>query len=295
MSAMEMFLYEDNVSLFLRILSRYVNAEKKNIVKILSIRNSSRDLLKLPLEPFVVSQGELMTNEFGIAYLISTIAGRKADLFGIWEGDRERSLKFLEDYKKEFSNIPKFVENFNNLLQCLTFFNGMHITIVDIYAYSQIIRFMGDLPEQEKNKFTNVLRWVNHLQNLENLREIVSELRLNLAIPFEPLVLLKEEVKQVGKKQAAKEAAAEKAEFNRIQKELRMAKEKEGNCQSEKNTNNPTTETKVETKKEEKKETKKEEKKETKKEENGIKFKLILFIILIFKPKSHKKPQQKKK
>jgi hypothetical protein len=260
MSTMEMFLYEDNKSLFLRILSRYVNAEKKNIVKVLSVRNTTRDLIKLPSEPFLVSQGEILSNEFEIAYLISTIAGRREDLFAIWGSDRKKSIQFLDDFTKEVANLSNFVEKFNKLLELNTFFNGLHITIVDIYAYTQMIRYLVKLPENEKNKFSNVLRWVNHLQNLENLKDIISELRLNLSIPFDTLILVKEEVKQVNKKAAAKEATAEKAEFNRIQKELRLAKEKENGQQ-----NKEKTEEKKEVKKDEKQVVKKDEKQEQKK------------------------------
>ena len=259
---MELFLYDDNKSLFLRFLSNYVNAEKKNIVKILSINNSTRDLLKLPTEPFLVSQGELIYDDIFISHMMSTIAGRGEDLFSIWKGDRKEALNYFQGFKKEFENLPKFIEKLDKLLEVFTFLNATHITILDIYTYSQIIRHIINMPENEKNKFVNIVRWINHLQNLENLKDIVSLLRLNISIPFEPLVLLKEtEEKQIGKKAAAKEAAAEKAEFNRKQKEIRMAQDKEkkevGSVQ-------------VEPKNVEKKEEKKPEKKtEEKLEEKG--------------------------
>jgi len=220
MSKMELFLYDDNKSLFLRLLSNYVNAEKKNIVKILSINNSTRDILKLPIEPFLVSHGELINDDITISHMISTIAGRREDLFSIWNGERKEAVNYFQEFKKEFENLPKFIEKLDKLLEVFTFFNATHITILDIFTYSQIIRHLANMPENEKNKFVNIIRWINHLQNLENLREIISQLRLNISIPFESLILLKDEAeKQVGKKAAAKEAAAEKAEFNRKQKE----------------------------------------------------------------------------
>jgi aminoacyl tRNA synthase complex-interacting multifunctional protein 1 len=279
-SKMELFLYDDDKSLFLRILSHYVNAEKKNIIKIISIKNNTRDLLKLPNEPFLVSNGEMNQNEIEIAYRISTIAGRKEDLFSVWNGDKNQSLNYFNDFKKEFENLPNFIEKLNKLLEVYTFLNEFHITLLDIYTYSQIIRYIVNLADNERNKNVNIIRWINHLQNLENLRDLISELKLNISIPYEPLILLKEEQeKQVNKKAAAKEAAAEKAEFNRKQKELRMAKQKEeGNDTSNTNSNNnnqnntekPKTEQKQKIeekpKTEEKKEIKKEEKKEPKKQ-----------------------------
>lgn len=248
---MELFLYDDHKSLFLRLLTNYINAEKKNIVKILSINNATRDMLKLPTEPFLVCEGKIINSDIEISYKISTLAARREDLFAVWNGDKVQSVNYLNEYKKEFTDMPKFIANLDKLLEVFTFINAVHITLLDIYTYSQIIRYMAAMPENEKNKFTNIIRWINHLQNLENLREIIAELNLNISIPFEPLVLLKEEEKKTENKKAlAKEAAAEKAEFNRKQKEMRAGQNKE--------------EGKDATKKEEKTEEKKVEKKEEK-------------------------------
>jgi len=253
MSNMELFLYDDHKSLFLRLLTNYINAEKKNIVKILSINNATRDMLKLPTEPFLVSEGKIINNEIDISYKISTLAGRREDLFAVWNGEKVHSVNYLNEYKKEFEDMPKFITSLDKLLEVFTFINAVHITLLDIYTYSQIIRHMAAMPENEKNKFTNIIRWINHLQNLENLKQIITELKLNISIPFEPLILLKEEaVKVEGKKALAKEAAAEKAEFNKKQKEMRMGQGKE--------------EGKDATKKEEKTEGEKVEKKEPKKQ-----------------------------
>lgn len=257
---MELFLYDDNKSLFLRLLSNYVNAERKNIVKILSINPSTRDILKLPTEPFMVSSGELIYDDILISHIMSTIAGRKEDLFSIWNGERKDTLAYFQNFKKEFENLPKFIEKLDKLLEVFTFLNATHITILDIYTYSQIIRYIANLPESEKNKFVNIIRWINHLQNLENLREIISVLRLNISIPFEPLVLLKDtEEKQVGKKEAARKAAEEKAEFNRKQIELRKAQKEGGAVNNDANANQG--KEKVENKVEEKKAEKKVEEK----------------------------------
>merc|ERR1712032_874269 len=225
---MELFLYDDHKSLFLRLLTNYINAEKKNIVKILSINNKTRDMLKLPTEPFLVSDGKIIDNEIDISYKISVLAGRREDLFAVWNGEKVNTINYFNEYKKEFNDISKCISNLDKLLEVYTFINAVHITLLDIYTYSQIIKHMAALPENEKNKFTNVVRWINHLQNLENLKGIIAELKLNISIPFEPLILLKEEsVKQEGKKAAAKEATAEKAEHNKKMKEARLAKEKE--------------------------------------------------------------------
>ena len=279
MSNMELFLYDDHKSLFLRLLTKYINAEKKNIVKILSINNTTRDMLKLPTEPFLVCEGKLINNEIEIAYKTATLAARREDLFAVWNGDKVASVNYLNEYKKEFTDMPKFITNLDKLLEVFTFINAVHITLLDIYTYSQIIRHMAAMPENEKNKFTNIIRWINHLQNLENLREIIGELNLNISIPFEPLVLLKDEEKKTeGKKEAAKLAAAEKAEFNRKQKEMRQGQNKE--------------EGKDATKKEEKTEEKTEEKKVEKKEKGKNYIKINLKILK--KPLSNKKPPQKK-
>jgi len=190
---MELFLYQDNTSLFLRLLANYVNAEKKNIVKTLSVKDSTKKLLNLPDLPFLVtSKNESINDEILISQIISNFAGRSEDLFG---GDFERidtNVNFIKNAKKRSEEPLKFLEHLNSHLLFNTFVNGFHISVSDLYAYSQIINFFVNLNEADRSKFSNILRWVNHLQTLENLSETVKEQRLNVSIPFEPLVFVQE-------------------------------------------------------------------------------------------------------
>lgn len=220
MLKMELFLYQDNTSLFLRLLSNYVNAEKKNIIKILSIKDTTKKLLNLPEFPFLVtSKNETLNDEILISQIISNFAGRSEDLFG---GDLERidtNVNFIKNAKKRSEEPLNFLEHLNSHLLFNTFVNGFHITVADLYAYAQIINFLVGLSEADKSKFSNILRWVNHLQTLENLRETVKEHKLNVSIPFEPLVFVQEDpepkcnLKNKAEKNfnAEKKAAAEAA------------------------------------------------------------------------------------
>ena len=217
---MELFLYQDNTSLFLKLLSNYVNAEKKNIIKILEVKDSTKKLLNLPDLPFLVtSKNETVNDEILISQIISNFSGRSEDLFG---GDLERidtNVNFIKNAKKMSEEPLKFLEHLNSHLLFNTFVNGFHITVADLYAYSQIINFLVSLSEADKSKFSNILRWVNHLQTLENLKETVKEQKLNVSIPFEPLVFVQEDpepkcnLKNRGDKNfnAEKKAAAEAA------------------------------------------------------------------------------------
>ena len=194
MLKMELFLYQDNTSLFLRLLANYVNAEKKNIIKILSIKDSTRKLLNLPEQPFLVtSRNETVNDEILISQIIANFSGRSEDLFGSDLERVETNVNFIKNSKKKCEEPLKFLEHLNSHLLYNTFVNGFHITISDIYAFSQIIKFLGGLNDAEKNKFTNILRWVNHLQTLEILKDSIKELQLNISIPFDPLVFLKED------------------------------------------------------------------------------------------------------
>ncbi len=191
---MELFLYQDNTSLFLKLLSNYVNAEKKNIVKILSLKESTKKLLNLPEQPFLVtSKNETINDEIHISQIIANFSGRTEDLFGEDFGRIETNINFIKNSKKKCEEPIKFLEHLDSHLLFNTFVNGFHISVSDIYAYSQIICFLKNMSSCEKNKFNNILRWVNHLQSLENLRDTVKEMQLNIHIPFESLVFIKEE------------------------------------------------------------------------------------------------------
>ena len=224
MLKMELFLYQDNTSFFLRLVSNYVNAEKKNILKILSIKDSTKKLLNLPDLPFLVtSKNETINDEILISQLITNFAGRSEDLFG---GDLERietNLNFIKNAKKKSEEPLQFLEHLNSHLLFNTFVNGFHITVADLYAYAQTINFLVSLSEADKIKFSNILRWINHLQTLENLKETVKELKLNVSIPFEPLVFVPKEaepkcnLKYKGENNfnAEKKVAAESAKENK--------------------------------------------------------------------------------
>jgi len=195
MLKMELFLYQDTTSLFLRLLSNYINAEKKNIIKILSLKETTKKLLNLPEQPFLVtSKNETVNDSILISQILTNFAGRSEDLFGNDLDRVESNINFIKNSRKQLEDPLKFLEHINSHLLYNTFVNGFHITISDLFAYSQIIKFLGNLSEVEKNKYTNILRWVNHLQSLENLKDSIKELQLNIPIPFEPLVFVKEEL-----------------------------------------------------------------------------------------------------
>lgn len=194
MLKMELFLYQDKTSLFFHLLSNYVNAEKKNIIKIISIKDSTKNLLNLPELPFLVTaKNETVNDEILISQIISNFAGRSEDLFGSDLERVETNINFIKNAKKKSEEPLKFLEHLNSHLLFNTFINGFHITISDLYAYSQIINYLVSLKEADKCKFTNVLRWINHLQTLENLKETIKDHKLNVSIPFENLAFVQDE------------------------------------------------------------------------------------------------------
>lgn len=218
MLKMELFLYHDNTSLFLRLFSNYINAEKKNIVSILNVKESTKKLLNLPEAPFLVTvKNEIIADEIVISQLIANFAGRSQELFGAELDIVDLNLNFIKNSKKKSDQPAALLQDLNSHLVYNTFINGFHITVSDIYAYALIIKYLCSLAEVEKNKYTNILRWVNHLQNLEMLRESIKEQKLNISIPFEPLVFVKEEAVKCNLKNAKAEKAAAAKEAKKVE------------------------------------------------------------------------------
>ena len=192
MLKMELFLYQDNASLFLELISNYLNAEKKNIIKILKIKETTKKLLNLPEQSFLVNlKNEIITDDVAISQILSNLSGRLEVLFGSDFNRIDSNINFMLNSKKKYANPLEFLEFLDSHLLYNTFVNGFSITISDIFAYSQTIRTLATFKDAEKNKYCNVLRWVDHVQNLEGLKETIRNLELNLSIPFEPLVLVK--------------------------------------------------------------------------------------------------------
>jgi hypothetical protein len=48
---------------------------------------------------------------------------------------------------------------------------------------------LQSISDEEKVTYCNIVRWVDHIQNLKGIKERVKELRYKVMLPFEPLFL----------------------------------------------------------------------------------------------------------
>jgi len=186
----ELFVSQNGESLFLEILSEYVQLTSRGFVKVLKMRETTRDLLKLPPFPFMVGfSGEIMKGEINLAEILSKMGGVYDVLFGRTEDSHFKHIDFIRYFKETACNKNSALNFLNTHLLSNTFCNGYHITISDLFAYAHIVLLLQSISDEEKLSYCNIVRWVDHIQNLKGIKERVRELKLRVMLPFEPLFL----------------------------------------------------------------------------------------------------------
>ena len=70
-----------------------------------------------------------------------------------------------------------------------TFCNANNITISDFYAFAHVIHELLKLSNYQKRKLGHVIRLVDHIQNLNGMREQIDRLKFKVNLPAEPLLL----------------------------------------------------------------------------------------------------------
>jgi aminoacyl tRNA synthase complex-interacting multifunctional protein 1 len=211
MMAHELFVTYNSPSLFLELLSDYTKATERGLIKVLKIRQVTADQLKLPTLPFMVSlTGEVIHGEVHLSETISKIAGLYETLFGRTQEAVFSHMDFIKNFKNNSKEQKSALTYLNNHLLRNTFCNGSHISISDLFAYSEIIPIVATLSDSDKYTYANIIRWVDHIQNLSGLKEKVREFRLRVALPYEPL-FLEAETKQQGEVKKNKNDAKREA------------------------------------------------------------------------------------
>ena len=79
------------------------------------------------------------------------------------------------------------------------FLAGSHITMADFIGFWQVIENFSGLSAKEKLARTNLFRWVNHMQNLPYIKDMVMKAELFFEMPVEG-----EESKELSKSQLKK-------------------------------------------------------------------------------------------
>jgi len=176
------------------------------LIKIIKMRELTKDILKISEQfPFLVNGiGQIESGISHLALLISRIGGCAEILFG---RNVEENTKH-EDFSKQIDsnfNISKdgltLFQFLNEHLSTNTFCNGFQITVSDLYAYAHVIINLNLLNSQDKWSYCNLVRWIDHIQNLKGIKELIRNLKLKLNLPYDPLILEEPVVEKFHKKE----------------------------------------------------------------------------------------------
>lgn len=264
----ELFLSENEISVFLELLSNYTRATNKNLVKCLKIREVTLNLLNIKNAPFLVlANCERINNCFDIATFICSITGQKDNLLGLESNSFDKHLLFFSDLE----NSSERLEFLNSILEYNSFCNGNHITVSDLFALALVMKDLSKMKDEQKVKFSNVFRWALHLQSLDGLSEQLSKLKFNISPPVKFFFLTED----VDKKNNEKNDKKDKKEKNKDNKDNKENKENKDNKEKKDNKETNIDNAKVTEKHQENKNDKKEKvtEKKDKKEEKTDKVK----------------------
>jgi hypothetical protein len=186
----ELFVSSNGDSLFLELLSEYVQVTSRGFVKLLKLRETTKNLLKLPVLPFLVGPtGEILSGEVNIAEHLAKLGGVYDILFGRTQESNYKHKDFIRYFKETASDRLSALSFLNKHLLSNTFCNGYHITISDLYAFAHAVLLLQNVSDEEKMNYCNIVRWVDHIQNLKGIKEKTKEFRIRVLLPYEPLFL----------------------------------------------------------------------------------------------------------
>jgi len=148
--------------------------------------NETQKKLNLPEMPFlIIESNNIVKGDIEICRFITKLTGTYEFFFGKSQEEENSHLDFIN----KFNLSAEYLDFLNNHLITRTFCNGNAITISDFYAFGYVIQEVLRLTDDKKWKFCNVIRWVDHIQNLVGLKEQLERLKFLVSLPFEPLLL----------------------------------------------------------------------------------------------------------
>lgn len=242
---MELFINYKESSFFLELLTSYCNASEKHMIKVLKIRETTQEKLKLPQLPLLVTvTGEVISDEKEISEFMVRLTGQYRNVIGEDESQANSNFEFINYLKQHSGDSNALTAFLNKHLTLNTFCHGFHVTISDLYALAVVFHHVTKFTDEDKLTYSNLVRWVLHLQSLKGIREVLQKSRLSVLLPYEPLNL-EADVKEPAK--AKKEKKVGDPEKAKEAKEAKLAN-KEGNAETKPKEEKP----KEEMKKEEK-------------------------------------------
>ena len=221
----ELFIEYNGPSLLCEFLTFYTEATKQNLVRVMKLKNETQKKLNLPEMPFlIINSKDIVKGEVDICRQIAKLTGSYEIFFGRTKEEEVKHLEFIHEFNRNAEYIPFL----NNHLSTRTFCNGNHISISDLYAFAFVIQEVLSLSDDKKWKYCNVIRWTDHLQNLNGLKSQLERLKFIVHLPFEPLLLEPRNLNLEEKKKPSKPEPKEIEEVKVDKKEVVVEKKHEG-------------------------------------------------------------------
>lgn len=125
-------------------------------------------------------------------YLIDILFGKKDSK------ERAEIESFVELANK--SSVQDLVNHINKHLEMRMFLVGMNITAADIVVHLRVAQHFKGLKDSEKKDLPHAFRWIDHVQHLPGMLEIVQGYGLFVSFPSDKEeVLSKAQLKKLAK------------------------------------------------------------------------------------------------
>lgn len=228
---MEIFLSKgrEPQSLFLEILCSYSKLSERKLGKVIKMDKSALDILQIKNTPLIIkpnSKAPIAENEIVLAKEISAHCCVVDLLFGRTDEERKTIEVFLNHIIADLKYDHKALMTELNLHLLLnTFINGsFSVTACDLLSFAIIAPCLNSLSNEEKTALCNVIRWADHIQNLNGIKETTKELKISFSTPYEPFILPDRSVpvqKKEKGKDKDKEGKKDKEKAKNIQPETK--------------------------------------------------------------------------
>lgn len=131
-------------------------------------------------------------------YLLDILCGKKDSK------DRAEIENFIELSNR--LTIEEMVTHLNKHLEQRMFLVGMNITAADISVHLRVAHHFRAMKDSEKKDVPHAFRWVDHVQHLPGMVELVQSLGLFVSFPSEKEEQLsKAQLKKLAKEQYKKD------------------------------------------------------------------------------------------
>ncbi|CAI2369603.1 unnamed protein product [Moneuplotes crassus] len=218
----QIFLGTNLKSLAVEIMAKYTRAIDAELVKITTLTPEVQKETGIPTLPcMIVTEGDRTVktenkktfkcaSTYAIFRHIAELTRFEKIFLGKSEIDNARILSYFELIN---SMEPQaLADHLNNDLKFRVFVATYNITAADIYAYAHIAEHVKGFDDLKKLEYSNLFRWLDHIQHLPGLDKFAIEHSLFVEFPDENAKpLSKSEMKKLAKEKYKKEQKEAKA------------------------------------------------------------------------------------